>query len=148
MVLPAFPALTPEKKDFCKRADFPHEQVAGIQRMIEENRYCVDILNQISAVRSALDALGVELLSSQLQTPIIGRESPHPKFHSVKGRNVWLQTDTLSGEKLSCESISSLRTFLPKIRNSGKKCQVADAFSRFDPANGYYPDWQKLKVRG
>ena len=32
-------------------------QVAGIQRMIEEDRYCVDILNQISAVRSALDAL-------------------------------------------------------------------------------------------
>ena len=120
MVLPAFPALTPEKKDFCKRADFPHEQVAGIQRMIEENRYCVDILNQISAVRSALDALGVELLSSQLQTPIIGRESPHPKFHSVKGRNVWLQTDTLSGEKLPANPYLC-ETFLLKIRNSGKK---------------------------
>ncbi|MGH8164547.1 MAG: metal-sensitive transcriptional regulator, partial [Rhodanobacteraceae bacterium] len=35
-------------------------QVAGVQRMIEEDRYCVDILNQISAVRSALDALGLE----------------------------------------------------------------------------------------
>ena len=33
-------------------------QVAGIQRMVEEGRYCVDILNQIAAVRSALDALG------------------------------------------------------------------------------------------
>jgi DNA-binding FrmR family transcriptional regulator len=54
-------------------------QVAGIQRMIEEDRYCVDILNQISAVRSALDALGVELLSSHLQTCMLGRESPHPK---------------------------------------------------------------------
>jgi CsoR family transcriptional regulator, copper-sensing transcriptional repressor len=54
-------------------------QVAGIQRMIEEDRYCVDILNQISAVRSALDALGVELLGSHLQTCILGRESAHPK---------------------------------------------------------------------
>jgi len=54
-------------------------QVAGIQRMIEEDRYCVDILNQISAVRSALDALGVELLTSHLQTCIIGRDSVHPK---------------------------------------------------------------------
>jgi CsoR family transcriptional regulator, copper-sensing transcriptional repressor len=54
-------------------------QVAGIQRMIDEDRYCVDILNQISAVRSALDALGVELLSSHLQTCIIGREAAHPK---------------------------------------------------------------------
>ena len=31
-------------------------QVTGISRMVEEDRYCVDILNQISAVRSALEA--------------------------------------------------------------------------------------------
>jgi DNA-binding FrmR family transcriptional regulator len=54
-------------------------QIAGIQRMIEEDRYCVDILNQISAVRSALDSLGVELLTSHLQTCIIGQDSKHPK---------------------------------------------------------------------
>ena len=34
-------------------------QVAGIQRMVEEDRYCVDILTQIAAARSALDALGI-----------------------------------------------------------------------------------------
>ena len=28
-------------------------QVAGIQRMVDEDRYCVDVLNQIAAVRSA-----------------------------------------------------------------------------------------------
>src|ERR1700724_504823 len=54
-------------------------QVTGIQRMIEEDRYCVDILNQISAVRSALDSLGVELLTSHLQTCVIGEDSKHPK---------------------------------------------------------------------
>ena len=47
-------------------------QVAGIERMLEEKRYCVDILNQISAVRSALDALGVELLTSHLETCVLG----------------------------------------------------------------------------
>ena len=36
-------------------------QVTGIQKMVEDDRYCVDILTQIAAVRSALDALGVEL---------------------------------------------------------------------------------------
>jgi len=56
-----------------------HGQVAGIQRMIEEDRYCVDILNQISAVRSALDSLGVELLTSHLQTCVIGQDGKHPK---------------------------------------------------------------------
>jgi len=39
-------------------------QIAGVQRMIEQDRYCVDVLNQISAVRLDLDALGVELLTN------------------------------------------------------------------------------------
>jgi CsoR family transcriptional regulator, copper-sensing transcriptional repressor len=47
-------------------------QVAGIQRMLDEERYCVDILNQISAVRSALDALGVELLASHVESCVLG----------------------------------------------------------------------------
>jgi len=50
-------------------------QVAGIERMLEEKRYCVDILNQISAVRSALDALGVELLTNHLETCVLGHGS-------------------------------------------------------------------------
>ncbi|GAW66351.1 uncharacterized protein conserved in bacteria [Geoanaerobacter pelophilus] len=48
-------------------------QVAGIERMLEEKRYCVDILNQISAVRSALDALGVELLTRHLENCVLGQ---------------------------------------------------------------------------
>ena len=47
--------------------------------MIEDDRYCVDILSQISAVRSALDSLGVELLTSHLKTCVIGQDAKHPK---------------------------------------------------------------------
>jgi DNA-binding FrmR family transcriptional regulator len=61
-----------------RRANRVAGQVAGIQRMIDQDRYCVDILNQISAVRSALDALGVELLTSHLQTCVLGQDSQHP----------------------------------------------------------------------
>ena len=63
-----------------------HGQVAGIQRMIEEDRYCIDILNQISAVRSALDALGVELLTSHLETCLMGQSkgNAHPKAQPMK----------------------------------------------------------------
>ena len=50
-------------------------QVAGIQRMVEEDRYCVDILNQISAVRSALDSLGIELLQNHIQNCVVGHGS-------------------------------------------------------------------------
>ena len=54
-------------------------QVAGIERMLTDKRYCVDILNQIAAVRSALDALGVELLTRHLETCVLGHgsESEH-----------------------------------------------------------------------
>jgi CsoR family transcriptional regulator, copper-sensing transcriptional repressor len=50
-------------------------QVAGISRMIDEDKYCVDILNQIAAARSALDALGVELLTGHLESCVIGHGS-------------------------------------------------------------------------
>lgn len=50
-------------------------QVAGIERMLEDRRYCVDILNQIAAARAALDALGVELLTRHLETCVLGHGS-------------------------------------------------------------------------
>lgn len=50
-------------------------QVGGIERMLEEKRYCVDILNQIAAVRSALDVLGVELLTRHLEMCVLGHGS-------------------------------------------------------------------------
>ncbi len=56
-------------------------QVAGIQRMLEEGRYCVEVLNQIAAVRSALDALGIELLSKHLESCVLGHgpDDGHPR---------------------------------------------------------------------
>ena len=37
-------------------------QVRGIERMVEEDRYCIDILTQIAAVRTALESIGFEIL--------------------------------------------------------------------------------------
>lgn len=50
-------------------------QVGGIQHMLEQDRYCIDILNQISAVRSALDALGLGILTHHLENCVLGHES-------------------------------------------------------------------------
>ena len=47
-------------------------QVAGVQRMLDEDRYCVEVLHQIAAVRSALDAVGVELISAHLESCVVG----------------------------------------------------------------------------
>ena len=43
-------------------------QVEGIQRMVAEDRYCVDVLLQVAAVRSALDQLGKLVLGSHVET--------------------------------------------------------------------------------
>ena len=42
-------------------------QVRGVARMIEENRYCIDVLTQIRAVRAALDKVEQEILHDHLQ---------------------------------------------------------------------------------
>ena len=47
-------------------------QVTGIQKMLDEDRYCVDILIQIAAVRSALDSLGIELLTDHVEGCVLG----------------------------------------------------------------------------
>jgi DNA-binding FrmR family transcriptional regulator len=43
-------------------------QVAGIQRMVDEDRYCVDVLLQIAAVRAALDQVGKLMLGAHVET--------------------------------------------------------------------------------
>jgi DNA-binding FrmR family transcriptional regulator len=41
-------------------------QVRGIERMVEEDRYCIDILTQIAAVRTALESIGFEILTGHV----------------------------------------------------------------------------------
>lgn len=43
-------------------------QVRGIQRMVEEDQYCIDILTQVSAVRSALNSVGMKVLRRHIET--------------------------------------------------------------------------------
>lgn len=57
-------------------------QVTGIGRMIDEDRYCVEILDQIAAVRSALDSLGVELLSNHVECCIVGHGTGSEHEHA------------------------------------------------------------------
>jgi DNA-binding FrmR family transcriptional regulator len=41
-------------------------QVRGVERMVDEDRYCIDVLSQISAVNRALQAVALELLDDHL----------------------------------------------------------------------------------
>ncbi len=42
-------------------------QVRGVQKMVEEDRYCIDVVNQIEAVRAALARVETDLLRQHLQ---------------------------------------------------------------------------------
>jgi DNA-binding FrmR family transcriptional regulator len=42
-------------------------QVRGIERMVEEDRYCIDVLTQISAIQAALDKVALGLLDGHVR---------------------------------------------------------------------------------
>ena len=52
-------------------------QVAGLQKMVEEDRHCVDVLTQLAAVRSALDSLGIALLTDHVEHCVVGHADGH-----------------------------------------------------------------------
>ncbi|OBG78617.1 CopY family transcriptional regulator [Mycobacterium sp. E2462] len=54
------------KDDYAKRLRRIEGQVRGIARMIEDDKYCIDVLTQISAVNSALRAVALNLLDEHL----------------------------------------------------------------------------------
>ena len=60
------------RKKLTTRVNRVAGQVVGVQKMLDEDRYCVDILHQIAAIRSALDSLGVELLTRHLESCVVG----------------------------------------------------------------------------
>lgn len=51
------------KGELTKRLNRIEGQVRGINKMMQDDKYCIDILTQISAIQSALDKVGLELLT-------------------------------------------------------------------------------------
>jgi len=54
------------KEALVKRLHRVEGQVRGIERMLEEDRYCIDILTQIGAVSTALESLAFEILDDHV----------------------------------------------------------------------------------
>jgi len=71
-------------------------QVNGIARMVDEGRYCIDILNQIAAVRSALDALGIALLTRHLEHCMLahGTGSEHATARALSQQELLEEVQT------------------------------------------------------
>ncbi|MEO5665216.1 MAG: metal-sensitive transcriptional regulator [Nocardioides sp.] len=54
------------KDDYLRRLRRIEGQARGLQRMVEEEKYCIDILTQISAITKALQSVGLGLLEEHL----------------------------------------------------------------------------------
>jgi DNA-binding FrmR family transcriptional regulator len=76
-----------------KRVNRIEGQVRGIGKMIAEDRYCIDVLTQVSAVQAALDALARKLLEHHLQGCV---------QHAVKSGD---------GERAMDEALTVIRKF-------------------------------------
>jgi CsoR family transcriptional regulator, copper-sensing transcriptional repressor len=63
---------TMQKDDYLKRLRRVEGQVRGLQRMIEQDEYCIDVLTQVSAATKALQSVAVGLLDEHLRHCVAG----------------------------------------------------------------------------
>ncbi|MBB6449467.1 DNA-binding FrmR family transcriptional regulator [Geomicrobium halophilum] len=68
---PAHPHSPAEKERIQNRLRRVEGQIRGLQQMVEDDRYCVDILVQITAVQSALKKVGYSLLEHHAKTCVV-----------------------------------------------------------------------------
>jgi CsoR family transcriptional regulator, copper-sensing transcriptional repressor len=77
----ATPTTTPTrgysatKDQLLKRLRRIEGQVRGIEGMVEEDRYCIDVLTQISAVQAALDKVALGLLDEHARHCVMGADA-------------------------------------------------------------------------
>jgi DNA-binding FrmR family transcriptional regulator len=62
------------KEQILKRLARVEGQVRGVSRMVEEERYCVDVLTQISAIEAALDKVALGLLDDHTRHCVVDAE--------------------------------------------------------------------------
>ena len=58
----------PKHTDSLTRLRKVEGQIQGIQRMLEERRYCIDVLQQVTAVRRALDEVALQIMRGHISS--------------------------------------------------------------------------------
>ena len=59
-------------------------QVGGVERMVDQDRYCIDILTQISAIQAALDKVALGLLDGHARTCVVGAQRGQQEERTVE----------------------------------------------------------------
>ncbi len=70
------PAYTASKDQLLARLKRIEGQTRGVQKMVEDDRYCIDVLTQISAVQAALDKVALGLLDEHVKHCVVGGHAP------------------------------------------------------------------------
>jgi DNA-binding FrmR family transcriptional regulator len=83
------PGYTDDKDQLLKRLARIEGQVRGIAKMIEDDRYCIDVLTQLGAVDTALEAVAIKVLEDHVQHCVAGAlASGDPKQADEKSREL------------------------------------------------------------
>ena len=61
-----------DKDDYLQRLRRVEGQIRGLQRMVDDEAYCIDILTQVSAVNKALHAVSIGLLEDHIAHCVVG----------------------------------------------------------------------------
>lgn len=62
---------TDEYQKLINRLNRIEGQVRGVKKMVEDERYCVDIITQVAAIRAALDSFNRQLLEAHIHTCLV-----------------------------------------------------------------------------
>jgi CsoR family transcriptional regulator, copper-sensing transcriptional repressor len=67
-LMPGYKLHKPQVKTRLRRIE---GQIRGVQKMVEEDRYCIDVLTQVGAVKAALDAVALLLLQDHTEHCVV-----------------------------------------------------------------------------
>lgn len=71
-------AKFPGHQDLLPRLKRVEGQIPGISRMVEEGRYCIDILQQLTAVRSAVNQVSMKVMKAHING-CVSQGCPHAR---------------------------------------------------------------------
>lgn len=73
------PGYHDDKQQVLARLRRIEGQVRGLQRMVDDDTYCIDVLTQVAAVTKALQGVGLHLLDEHLQHCVAGATADHTR---------------------------------------------------------------------
>lgn len=78
------PGYTLSKDDYLARLRRIEGQIRGLQRMIDEDKYCIDVLTQISSATKALQGVGIGLVDEHLRHCVLAAANEGEDAYDAK----------------------------------------------------------------